>query len=147
MPTLFDSYSLKDVRLRNRIVVSPMCQYMSNEGVANDWHRVHYTSLARGGAGLVILEATAVSPEGRITWADAGLWNDTQAEALRPIIEALSSGGRSPEFSWLMRDGRHRPIDRGKGTITFPMGCRTLGKPSRLLQFRSARISPRFLAP
>ena len=87
MPGLFDSYSLKDIALRNRIVVSPMCQYMSTEGVANDWHRVHYTSLARGGAGLVILEATAVSPEGRISWGDAGLWNDEQAAALKLLAD------------------------------------------------------------
>ncbi len=96
MPGLFDSYSLKDVTLRNRIVVSPMCQYMSTEGVANDWHRVHYTSLARGGAGLVILEATAVSPEGRISWGDAGLWNDEQAAALKPIVQAIRSWGAIP---------------------------------------------------
>lgn len=111
MPTLFDSYSLKDVRLRNRIVVSPMCQYMSNEGVANDWHRVHYTSLARGGAGLVILEATAVSPEGRITWADAGLWNDTQAEALRPIVEAIEQWGAVPGIQ-LAHAGRKASANR-----------------------------------
>lgn len=96
MPGLFDPFSLKDVTLRNRIVVSPMCQYMSDEGVANDWHRVHYTSMARGGAGLVIVEATAFSPEGRITWADAGLWNDQQAEALKPIVKAIKEWGAVP---------------------------------------------------
>ena len=96
MPGLFDSFSLKDVTLRNRIVVSPMCQYMSTEGVANDWHRVHYTSLARGGAGLVVVEATAVSPEGRISWGDAGLWNDEQAAALKPIVQAIKSWGAVP---------------------------------------------------
>ncbi|AMV34852.1 NADPH dehydrogenase [Pirellula sp. SH-Sr6A] len=89
MPGLFDPFSLKDVTLRNRIAVSPMCQYMSEEGVANEWHRVHYTSLARGGAGLVVLEATAVSPEGRISWGDAGLWNDEQAAALEPIVRSI----------------------------------------------------------
>ncbi|RYG66116.1 NADH:flavin oxidoreductase/NADH oxidase, partial [bacterium] len=72
MSHLFSPYALKGVKLRNRIVVSPMCQYMAEEGVANEWHRAHYASLARGGAGLVILEATAVSPEGRITWGDLG---------------------------------------------------------------------------
>ena len=96
MPGLFDTFNLKDVTLRNRIVVSPMCQYMSVDGVANDWHKVHYTSLARGGAGLVILEATAVSPEGRISWGDAGLWNDQQAEALEPIIKAIKEWGAVP---------------------------------------------------
>lgn len=96
MPGLFDPFTLKDVTLRNRIVVSPMCQYMSEEGVATDWHRVHYTSLARGGAGLVTVEATAVSPEGRISWGDAGLWNDQQAEALQPIVKAIQECGSVP---------------------------------------------------
>jgi 2,4-dienoyl-CoA reductase-like NADH-dependent reductase (Old Yellow Enzyme family) len=96
MPGLFDPYSLKGVTLRNRIAVSPMCQYMAQDGVISDWHRAHYTSLARGGAGLVVVEATAVSPEGRITWADLGLWNDAQAEALRPVVAAIREAGAVP---------------------------------------------------
>lgn len=96
MAGLFDPYSVKGVTLRNRIVVSPMCQYMANDGLANDWHKVHYASLARGGAGLVMVEATAVSPEGRITWADMGLWNDAQAEALREIAAGIKNGGAVP---------------------------------------------------
>ncbi|MFT4111280.1 NADH:flavin oxidoreductase/NADH oxidase [Silvibacterium sp.] len=96
MPGLFDPYSLKDVTLRNRIVVSPMCQYMAQEGEVNEWHRVHYASLARGGAGLVIVEATAVSPEGRITWGDLGLWNDTQAALLAPIVAEMKKAGAVP---------------------------------------------------
>ncbi|MFT8517560.1 MAG: NADH:flavin oxidoreductase/NADH oxidase, partial [Acetobacter persici] len=56
MPTLFDPYSLKDVTLRNRITVAPMCQYMAQDGVPNDWHHVHYAGLARGGSGLVVVE-------------------------------------------------------------------------------------------
>lgn len=67
MADLFSSFKLKDITLKNRIVVAPMCQYQAKEGLPNEWHQVHYTSLARGGAGLVIVEATAVSPEGRIT--------------------------------------------------------------------------------
>ncbi len=96
MPQLFDSFSLKDTTLRNRIVVSPMCQYMAVDGVSNDWHQVHYESMARGGAGAVILEATAVSPEGRISWRDAGLWNDQQAAALAPIVESIRRWGAVP---------------------------------------------------
>ena len=85
MTALFQPFRLKDVTLRNRIAIPPMCQYMATDGVVNDWHAVHYPSLARGGAGLVIVEATAVSPEGRITPGCLGLWNDTQAAALAPI--------------------------------------------------------------
>lgn len=96
MPGLFVPYTLKGVTLRNRIVVSPMCQYMANDGLINDWHRVHYASLARGGSGLVIVEATAVSPEGRITWADLGLWNDAQAEAITPVVASIREAGAVP---------------------------------------------------
>ncbi len=111
MPTLFDQFTLKDVTLRNRIAVSPMCQYMSHEGVANDWHRVHYTSLARGGAGLVTVEATAISPEGRISWGDAGLWNDDQANALIPIVEAIKHWGAVPGIQ-LAHAGRKASANR-----------------------------------
>lgn len=93
MTGLFDPYSLKGMTLRNRIAVSPMCQYMAEDGVANDWHRAHYAGLARGGAGLVTLEATAVAPEGRISWADLGLWNDAQAAALEPIVADIRKAG------------------------------------------------------
>ena len=67
MSALFTPFTLKDVTLKNRIAVPPMCQYSATDGVPNDWHQVHYATLARGGASLVIVEATAVSPEGRIT--------------------------------------------------------------------------------
>lgn len=111
MPSLFDSFSLKDITLRNRIAVSPMCQYMSQEGVATQWHDVHYTSLARGGAGLVMLEATAVSPEGRISWADAGLWNECQAQALVPIVHAIKDWGAVPGIQ-LAHAGRKASANR-----------------------------------
>ena len=96
MAHLFDPYTLKGVTLRNRIAVSPMCQYMAQDGVITDWHRVHYGSLARGGAGLLVVEATAVAPEGRITWGDLGLWNEAQAEALGPVVAAIRDGGAVP---------------------------------------------------
>lgn len=122
MPGLFDAFAIKDVVLRNRIVVSPMCQYMSQDGVANDWHRTHYTSLARGGAGLVIFEATAVSAEGRITWADAGLWNDEQAAALVPIVQAVKSWGAVPGIQ-LAHAGRKASANRPwEGDDHIPAG-------------------------
>lgn len=96
MPGLFDSYSLKNVTLRNRIAVAPMCQYMATDGVANDWHFAHYAGLARGGAGLVIVEATSATPEGRISWADLGLWNDEQAAALKKVAALIKAGGAVP---------------------------------------------------
>ena len=96
MSALFQPFKLKDVTLRNRIAVPPMCQYMATDGVVNDWHRVHYPAIARGGAGLVIVEATAVSPEGRISPNCTGLWNNTQAAALAPIAASIKAAGAVP---------------------------------------------------
>ncbi|MFQ6333472.1 NADH:flavin oxidoreductase/NADH oxidase [Methylophilus sp. 3sh_L] len=96
MADLFSSYTLKGVTLRNRIAIPPMCQYMAEEGVANDWHQAHYASLARGGSGLVIVEATGVAPEGRITPGCLGIWNDAQAEQLRKIAAAIKAAGAVP---------------------------------------------------
>jgi len=93
---LFDPLSLRDVRLRNRIAVSPMCEYSAVEGVAQPWHFVHLGSRAVGGAGLVISEATAVEARGRISPADTGLWNDEQAEAWAPIVEFIEAQGAVP---------------------------------------------------
>jgi 2,4-dienoyl-CoA reductase-like NADH-dependent reductase (Old Yellow Enzyme family) len=93
MPGLFDSYTLKGITLRNRIAASPMCQYQASAGVVTDWHLPHYTGLARGGAGLVVVEATAVSPEGRITPGDLGIWSDDHVAGLRTVAKAISTAG------------------------------------------------------
>jgi 2,4-dienoyl-CoA reductase-like NADH-dependent reductase (Old Yellow Enzyme family) len=96
MPALFTPWTLKSVTLRNRIAVPPMCQYSAEDGVVTDWHAPHYIGLARGGAGLVIVEATAVSPEGRITPDDTGLWNDRQAEGMARIAAGIRQAGAVP---------------------------------------------------
>jgi len=96
MSALFSPFQLKDVTLRNRIAIPPMCQYSAVDGHVTDWHLAHYTSLARGGAGLVIVEATAVSPEGRITPACTGLWDDSQIEGLARIAAAIKAAGAVP---------------------------------------------------
>jgi len=93
MTALFTPFTLKSVTLRNRIAVPPMCQYSAVDGVTNDWHRAHYASIARGGAGLVIVEATAVTPEGRITPGCAGLWNDEQVTGMAAIAAAIKEAG------------------------------------------------------
>src|ERR1051326_4342699 len=85
MSFLFSEFRLKDVTLKNRIVVSPMCQYSADDGLPNTWHLVHLGARAVGGASLVIAEATAVSPEGRISPGDTGLWSDSHAQAWAPI--------------------------------------------------------------
>jgi len=96
MSALFQPFSLKDLTLRNRIAVPPMCQYSAVDGVANEWHLAHLSSMARGGAGLVIVEATAVAAEGRITPGCTGIWNDQQAEAFAPAVQAIKAAGAVP---------------------------------------------------
>jgi 2,4-dienoyl-CoA reductase-like NADH-dependent reductase (Old Yellow Enzyme family) len=90
---LFDPLPLGNVTLRNRIVVSPMCQYSAVDGVPGDWHFVHLGSRAVGGAGLVFSEATAVSPEGRISPGDTGIWNEAQQHAWQRIATSVSAQG------------------------------------------------------
>jgi 2,4-dienoyl-CoA reductase-like NADH-dependent reductase (Old Yellow Enzyme family) len=93
MAHLFDPIQLRDVTLRNRIAVSPMCQYSSENGFANDWHLVHIGSRAIGGAGLVIMEATAVTPEGRITPSDLGIYKDEHIPFLQRITDFVKAHG------------------------------------------------------
>jgi len=93
---LFTPITLREVTFRNRIFVSPMCQYSAVDGIPNDWHLVHLGSRASGGAGLVIAEATSVAPEGRISPADLGLWNDQQLSAFEKITTFISSQGSIP---------------------------------------------------
>lgn len=96
MHELFSRLSFRDISFRNRIFVSPMCQYSSQEGMPSDWHLVHLGSRAVGGAGLVMVEASAVSPEGRITPGDLGIWNDAQAEGFQRITRFIREQGASP---------------------------------------------------
>jgi 2,4-dienoyl-CoA reductase-like NADH-dependent reductase (Old Yellow Enzyme family) len=93
MSQLFTPLTIRDIVLGNRIVVSPMCQYSANDGMAGDWHLVHLGSRAVGGAGLVFTEATAVSPEGRISPHDLGIWKDEHIEGLRRIVKFVRAQG------------------------------------------------------
>jgi len=86
MSKLLSSLTIKDIKLKNRIAISPMCQYSAIDGFANDWHLVHLGSRAVGGAGLVMQEATAVSPEGRISPGDAGLYKDAYNQIIHQIL-------------------------------------------------------------
>jgi 2,4-dienoyl-CoA reductase-like NADH-dependent reductase (Old Yellow Enzyme family) len=89
MSTLFSPIKLGPLDLANRIAIAPMCQYSAENGFPTDWHMIHLGHLALSGAGLLIIEATAVTEEGRITHADLGLWSDAQAAALEPVIAAM----------------------------------------------------------
>src|ERR1700728_4831946 len=90
---LFSPFQLRSIEFRNRIGVSLMCQYSSDDGFANDWHLVHLGSRAQGGAGLVMLEAAAVLAEGRISPADLGIWKDEHIANLRRSAEFIHSQG------------------------------------------------------
>src|SRR5262245_55551103 len=93
---LLQPYTAGEVTLRNRIVVSPMCQYSCTDGFATDWHLVHLGSRAVGGAGLVIVEATAVEARGRISPQDLGIWSDAHAEPLARVARVIAQHGATP---------------------------------------------------
>ena len=96
MSRLFEPLTLRAVTIPNRVFVSPMCEYSCTDGLANDWHLVHLGSRAVGGCGLVLTEAASVSPEGRITPWDAGIWNHAQVEAWKPIVKFIKAQGSVP---------------------------------------------------
>src|SRR5690242_17827172 len=96
MPDLFSPLTFRGVTLRNRIGVSPMCQYSSTDGFANDWHLVHLGSRAVGGAALVITEAAAVEARGRISPQDLGIWSDEHVEPLARITRFIAEHGAVP---------------------------------------------------
>ena len=93
MSQLFSPIKFRDLTLKNRVTIAPMCQYSARHGLANDWHFAHLARFAIGGFSLVTAEATAVSPEGRISYGDTGLWNDDQIEPFRRIVDFLHSQG------------------------------------------------------
>lgn len=106
MPNLFDPIQLRGLTLPNRIVISPMCQYSAVNGNANEWHMAHISSLALGGAGLFCIEATAVSPEGRITPGCLGLWNDENEQALAAVLKVVRASSTMRMAIQLCHAGR-----------------------------------------
>src|SRR5690606_4161295 len=103
---LFSPLTLRDVTLRHRIAVSPMCQYSARDGVPNEWHYVHLGSRAVGGAGLVIAEATAVEPRGRISPYCLGLWDDEQVEPFARIVRFIAAHGAAAD----VQQAHHRRL-------------------------------------
>lgn len=106
MSQLFTPYSIGKLRLPNRIVIAPMCQYSAENGKAGDWHLMHYGNLSHSGAGLLIFEATAVLPAGRISPADLGLWSDATENALRRVVTGVRQHSRMPLAIQLAHAGR-----------------------------------------
>jgi 2,4-dienoyl-CoA reductase-like NADH-dependent reductase (Old Yellow Enzyme family) len=133
---LFSPLSIGPLQLPNRIVIAPMCQYSADQGQATDWHLMHLGSLALSGAGLMILEATAVTPEGRISYADLGLWNDATESALARVLQAVRRYSDIPIGIQLAHAGRkastHKPWEQGGHAIApdQPNGWQTLSASS-----------------
>src|SRR2546423_7046096 len=119
-PLLFQPIDLRGVRLRNRIVISPMCQYSAQDGQITDWHFVHLGKFAQGGAGAVFVEATAVERRGRITHGDTGIWDDAHIAGLSKISGFIKSQGAVPAIQ-LAHAGRKASMARpwyGNGPLT-----------------------------
>jgi 2,4-dienoyl-CoA reductase-like NADH-dependent reductase (Old Yellow Enzyme family) len=111
MAQLFTPYPLGNLHLPNRIVIPPMCQYSAVNGNATDWHVMHYGTLSHSGAGLLIIEATAVLPEGRISFADLGLWSDENEAALKRVLDAMRKYSSMPIAIQLAHAGRKASCD------------------------------------
>ncbi|MDJ1112986.1 NADH:flavin oxidoreductase/NADH oxidase [Microbacterium dauci] len=135
MSLLFTPLEIDGLTVRNRLWVSPMCQYSAQDGVPNDWHHVHLAQFASGGAGVVIAEASGVVPEGRITPFDTGLWNDEQRDAWAPIVAAIHARGAAAGIQ-LAHAGRkastHRPFDATRGSVPLDAGGWVTEAPSAI---------------
>jgi len=133
--SLFSPLKIRDITLRHRILVSPMCQYSSEDGFASDWHLVHLGSRAVGGAALVFTEATAVTPEGRISPHDLGIWKDEHVEMLSRITRFVRSQGAVPGIQ-LAHSGRkgstRRPWEQPGGAVPKSAGGWTPVAPSAI---------------
>ena len=144
MPHLFDPFTVRSVTLPNRVGVSPMCEYSSEDGFANDWHVVHLGSRAIGGAGLVMTEATSVEARGRITPADLGIWKDAHLETLSRIVRFIEAHGAVPGMQ-LAHAGRKAscalPWEGGRGLQLSEGGWEPLA-PSAVA-FSAESILPR----
>ena len=132
---LFQPLTLRSVTIKNRIGISPMCQYCAEDGFANDWHLVHLGSRAVGGAGLVMVEATAVTPEGRISPGDLGLWSDRHIEPLHRIAQFIDAQGSVPAIQ-IAHAGRKasaaRPWEGGHSLTPEEGGWRPVFAPSAI---------------
>ncbi len=117
---LFQPITLRGVTAKNRILISPMCQYSAIDGVANDWHLVHLGKFAQGGAGIVMTEAIAVAAEGRITHGDIGLWHDGQIAPLTRIAGFLRDHGAVPAIQL----GTCRPQGQHAAAVVRQRGAR-----------------------
>jgi 2,4-dienoyl-CoA reductase-like NADH-dependent reductase (Old Yellow Enzyme family) len=147
-PLLFQPLELRGVRLRNRIVISPMCQYSAQDGQVTDWHFVHLGKFAQGGAGAVFVEATAVERRGRITHGDTGIWDDAHIAGLKRIAQFVKSQGAVPGLQ-LAHAGRKASMARpwhGNGPLTRA-DLERGDKPWSIIAPTDQPIDPSWIAP
>ena len=146
MSILFSPLTVRGFELRNRLWVAPMCMYSAEDGIPNEWHRVHLAQFASGGAGLVIAEATAVVPDGRISPRDTGLWNDEQRDAWAPLVAGIHARGAAAGIQ-LAHAGRKASTwwpfaGRGHGSVDIDEGGWQTDAPSAVPFEGIAQPSP-----
>ncbi len=144
MSLLFQPLTIRNTKIKNRIALSPMCQYSATDGFANDWHLVHYGSRAAGGAGLIIVEATAVCAEGRISPGDLGLWKDEHIDFLKRITSFIETQGAVPciQLAHAGRKASHHVPWKGGKSLTQDEGAWQTFAPSAI-PFIDAEPSPK----
>src|SRR5689334_3754617 len=148
IPLLFQPIELRGVRLRNRVIISPMCQYSAQDGHVTDWHMVHLGKFAQGGAGVVFMEATAVERRGRITHGDTGIWDDAHIPGLKRITDFVRSQGAIPAIQ-LGHAGRKASMARpwyGNGPLTQEESNRG-DKASSIIAPTEAGLGEGWIAP
>ncbi|SHE66375.1 NADH:flavin oxidoreductase/NADH oxidase [Flavisolibacter ginsengisoli] len=143
MASLFESLTIRSVRLKNRIIVSPMCQYSSTDGFINDWHLVHLGSRAVGGAAAVMTEATAVSPGGRISPGDLGIWKDEHIEGLKRVTDFIAAHDAIPgiQLAHAGRKASHQVPWKGGEALTKEEGAWPTIAPSAIA-FKEGEPAP-----
>ena len=158
MSSLFNPLQIRNVKFPNRIGVSPMCQYSAKEGIPGDWHLVHLGTRAVGGAGLIIVEAASVSPEGRISPEDLGLWNDTQMESFLRLTSFLGEHGSVPGIqlahagkkasTWSAWKGKGWiPVEKGGWQVVGPDNIPfdpSLGQPVQMSEQQIFQVAEAF---
>lgn len=159
MASLFEPLVIRGVEFRNRVWVSPMCQYSAIDGVISEWHRIHLGALASGGSGLVFVEATGISPEGRISLGCTGIWNDIQADAFKPLIDfshsignkmgmQLAHAGRKGSTMVPWDDHEIADVDEGgwETVSASPISFRDFPTPHELTEDEILKIVDQFAA-
>ena len=135
---LFSPIQLRSVTIPNRIVVSPMCQYSAKDGNANDWHISHYMQMAISGAGMFVIESTAISEHGRISYGDLGLYSDSNGEYFARMVQSCKRYSNTPIACQLSHSGR-------KGSVNLPwLGGKHLSKDEGSWSTVSSSAIPRY---